>query len=61
MYRIERNILIKGRHIEAGSTIELSADDAAILMNMGVAVKVEPTKEVKITSKKRARAKKQTK
>ena len=60
MYRIERSILVKGKHIEAGSIVELSAEDAAILVASGTAIEVEPTKEVEITPKKR-RAKKETK
>ena len=53
MYRIERSILVKGKHIEAGSIIELSAEDAAVLVSSGAAIEVEPTEEVKITPKKR--------
>jgi len=53
MYRIERSILVKGEHIEAGSIVELSPEDAAILVASGTAIEVEPTEEVKITPKKR--------
>ena len=53
MYRIERSILVKGKHIEAGSIVELSAEDAAVLVVSGTAIEVEPTEEVKITPKKR--------
>ena len=57
MYRIDRNIFIKGKMIASGSVIELDSATAASLTQSGVAVEVEATQEIEIKPKKRKASK----
>lgn len=37
-----RNMAINGSHVEAGSVVEVSSDDAAYLINMKAVVEADP-------------------